>query len=73
MFASRPLYYFGLEDEEKLLARLREYSGGKLDHRLRVLLKNYKEDQDNVLIPGITVTTVPQAIWPLEFANPLKH
>lgn len=72
MFASRPLYYFGLEDEEKLLARLREYSGGKLDHRLRVLLKNYKEDQDNVLIPGITVTTVPQAIWPLEFANPLK-
>jgi hypothetical protein len=59
MFPERPLYYFNVNDEEQLLSKLKEYSGGKIDHRLKVLLNNYKEDQENVLVQGITVQTVP--------------
>ena len=73
IMAKRPSYYFSLDDEELLLARLREYNGGKFIHKIKVLLKNYKQDFDNIQVPGISVTTFPQAVWPVEFANPLKH
>ena len=73
VIGSQPQNHFRLQEEERLLEKLADYQGGKFDHKLRVILRNCKEDSEVTQSGQISVTTVPQAVWPIEFANPLKH
>jgi len=53
---------------------LREYHGGKFDHKLNLVLQSHADVAADQSLCGtsLSVTCIPQAVWPITFFNPLK-
>lgn len=63
---------FDISLEKALSEALRDYYGGKFNHRLQLLLEN-RAEETKVANGGskLSVTTIPATVWPATFPNPL--
>ena len=66
---------FNIDYEYTLSNAIRDHYGGKFNHRFNLILQSVKDEKEKPnknLIQG-DVTIIPQAVWPTQFANPLRN